>query len=261
MRPAHQQRRGEIGAGPGRSVEMGAHGLVLAGLHRPHGERQPGEAMAAVDEDQALGERHGLIDIAVGERCDEGAFEDFVVAGVLTQCGAPVDGSCRRVAHGRGKAGGQHIAIYRRAQGVAEGRRCAERLEGGVAALGGCSRRGGKSGSERDRPQKGVERHYRSLVIPRGGSAKGSAGMGPHGVRRPGAQAAGHPATMPANPVIRKATIAADLGDAVAGWRFPGANAAPGLMRLPARFSRSRRAARSARRSAPWPSRPPPPTT
>ena len=78
--PARQQRRDQIGDRPAdRLVDVELRGRIFLQLEIAHADHQPGDAIGLVDRQDAVGELDGLVDIAVGERGDEGAIEQFVV--------------------------------------------------------------------------------------------------------------------------------------------------------------------------------------
>ena len=52
---------------------------VFLQLQIAHADHQPGHAVGFVDRQDPVGELDGLVDIAVGDRRDEGAIEQFVV--------------------------------------------------------------------------------------------------------------------------------------------------------------------------------------
>ena len=125
--PARQQRRHQIG-------DRSAHRLIDVGLRRgvflllevAHADHQPRHAVGLVDGQDAVGELDGLVDIAVGQRGDEGAIEQFVVLRI---------GAKRRAIERRRRAG---VALD---AGVAGGEIAARRRQRFEIVAGGKLRR------------------------------------------------------------------------------------------------------------------------
>jgi hypothetical protein len=80
------------------------------------------DAVGLVDGQDLLGELHGVVDIALGNRGDEGAIQQLAVLGIGAQRGAIERGGGRRIALDAGMAGGEIAA------------RCGQRLQ--IAARG-----------------------------------------------------------------------------------------------------------------------------
>ena len=78
--PARQQRRHQVGDRPAhRLIDVDLGGRVFFLLQVARADHQPRHAVVLVDGQDAVGELYGLVDIAFGERGDEGAIEQFVV--------------------------------------------------------------------------------------------------------------------------------------------------------------------------------------
>ena len=95
--PARQQRRHQIGdRSADRLVDVDLRGGVFLLLQIAHADHEAGDAVGLVDGQDAVGELDRLVDVAVGERGDEGAVEQFVVLRI---------GAQRRTVKRRGRSG------------------------------------------------------------------------------------------------------------------------------------------------------------
>ena len=122
--PARQQRRHQIGDRPAnRLIDVGCAAGVFLQLQIAHADHQPGHAIGFVDRQDAVGELDGLVDIAVRERGDEGAIEQFVVLRIGAKRRAIERRRRTGVPLHAGMAGGQIAARHRqRFQIVAGGK-------------------------------------------------------------------------------------------------------------------------------------------
>ena len=93
--PARQQRRHQVRDRPAdRLVDVGLRGRVFLQFQVAHADHQARDAIGFVDRQDAVGELDGLVDIAVGERRNEGAVQKFVVLRIDAK---------RRTIEGRGR--------------------------------------------------------------------------------------------------------------------------------------------------------------
>ncbi len=108
LRPCREQRRRKVGdRAADRLRELAPRGRILLLLDRAHAQHQPSDAVGLVDLQDALGELDRLVNLAVGEHCEEGTAEQFVVARVDAQRGAIVGGGGRGVLLPAGMAGSE----------------------------------------------------------------------------------------------------------------------------------------------------------
>ena len=85
-RPARQQRRHQIGDRPAdRLVDVDLRGGIFLLLEVAHADHQPRDAVGLVHRQDAVGELDGLVNVAIRQRGDEGAVEQFVVLRVGAQ--------------------------------------------------------------------------------------------------------------------------------------------------------------------------------
>ena len=112
--PARQQRRDQIGDRPADGlVDVELRGRIFLLFQVAHADHQPGHAIGFVDGQDAVGELDGLVDIAIGERGDERAIEQFIVLRIGAKRRAI---ECRRrvgVPLHAGMTGGQIAAGHR----------------------------------------------------------------------------------------------------------------------------------------------------
>ena len=121
-RPARQQRRDEIGdRSADRLVDVELRGRIFLLLEVAHADHETRDAVGLVDRQDAIGELDRLVDVAIGERGDEGAVEQFVVLRIGAQRRAIERRGRSRVALDAGVARGE----------IAAGRR--QRLQIGLA--------------------------------------------------------------------------------------------------------------------------------
>ncbi len=113
-RPARQQRRHQVGdRSADRLVDVELRGRIFLLLEVAHADHQPRDAVRLVHRQDAIGELDGLVDVAIGQRGDEGAVQQFVVLRIGAQRGAIERRRRSRVALDAGVARGQ-IAAGRR---------------------------------------------------------------------------------------------------------------------------------------------------
>src|SRR5581483_493444 len=118
------QRRDEVGDRTSdRLVDVELRGAVFFLFQILNAYDETRDAVGLVDGQDLLGELDRLIDVAVGNRGDEGAIEQFAVLGIGAQRGAIERGGGGRIALDAGVAGGK-IAAGRgqRLQIVARGK-------------------------------------------------------------------------------------------------------------------------------------------
>ena len=109
--PARQQRRDQIGDRPAdRLVDVDLRGGVFLLLEVAHADHEAGHAVGLVERQDAVGELDGLVDVAIGERGDEGAIEQLVVLRIGAQRRAIERRSRIGVAFDAGMARGQIAA-------------------------------------------------------------------------------------------------------------------------------------------------------
>ena len=152
-RPARQQRRDQIGDRTAdRLVDVDLRGRVFLLLEVAHADDETRDAVGLVQGQDAVGELDGLVDVAVGQRGDEGAVEQLVVLGI---------GAQRRAIERRSRSG---VALD---AGVARGQIAAGRGQRLQIALGRKLRRavGRMSGRLRQRRARHRERAEVSAAI------------------------------------------------------------------------------------------------
>ena len=109
--PARQQRRHQIGdRSAHRLIDVDLGGRVFLLLQVARADHQPRHAVVLVDGQDAVGELYGLVDIAFGERGDEGAIEQLVVFRIGAKCGAIERRRRTRIAFHAGVTRGQIAA-------------------------------------------------------------------------------------------------------------------------------------------------------
>ena len=126
-RPARQQRRHQVGDRPAdRLVDVELRGRIFLLLEVAHADHQPRDAVRLVHRQDAIGKLDRFIDVAIGQRGDEGAVQQFVVLRIGAQRGAI---ECR---------GGSGVALD---AGVARGQIAAGRRQriSGRTLLGNCA--------------------------------------------------------------------------------------------------------------------------
>ena len=93
--PARQQRRHQVrDRSADRLVDVQLRGRVFLQLQIAHADDEPRDAIGLVDGQDALGELDALLDIAVGERGDEGAVQTARCSS--DRCAAPSGRTRRR---------------------------------------------------------------------------------------------------------------------------------------------------------------------
>ena len=98
-RPCRQQHRSEVGDRPAdRLEELAARDRILLLLERTYPKDEARDAIVLVNLQNALGELDPLIDLAIGEHCQEGAAKQFVGTGIAAQRGAVIGRRRRDVA-------------------------------------------------------------------------------------------------------------------------------------------------------------------
>ncbi len=150
--PARQQRCDQIRDRPAyRLIDVDLRSGVFLQLQIANADDQPGDAIGLVDRKNAVGELDGLVDIAVGERGNERAIQQFIVLRV---------GAKRRAIEGRGRtgvafdagvAGGQVAAGGRQRFQIVAGRK----LRGVVGRMLGRLRRNGAGQHQRGEGNSG----------------------------------------------------------------------------------------------------------
>ena len=130
--PARQQRRDQIGdRSANRLVDVELGGGVFLLLQIAHADHEAGDAIGFVDRQNAVGELDGLVDIAIRERGDEGAIQQFVVLRIGAKRRA-IEGRRRTgVALHAGMTGGQIAARHGQRFQIAPGRKL-RRIVGGM---------------------------------------------------------------------------------------------------------------------------------
>ncbi len=109
--PGRQQRGGKVGDGPAdRQGELAASERILLVLDRAHPEHEPRDAVGLVDLQHAFGQPDRLVHLAVGEHGEEGAPEQFAVAGIAAQRRAIIGSGGGGITLAAGVAGGQIAA-------------------------------------------------------------------------------------------------------------------------------------------------------
>ena len=113
-RPTRQQRRHQVGNRPAdRLVDVELRGGIFLLLEVTHADDQPRNAVRLVHRQDAIGKLDRFIDVAIGQRRDKGAVQEFVVLGI---------GAQRRAIECRGGSGVALDAGVARGQ-IAAGRR------------------------------------------------------------------------------------------------------------------------------------------
>ncbi len=139
-RPARQQRRDQVGDRPAdRLVDVELRGRVFLLLEVAHAHHQPRDAVGLVDGQDAVGELDRFVDVAIGERGDEGAVEQFVVLRIGAQRRAVERRSRqpRRARRWRGARRDSCRTVVRRLQ-IGLGRETAPALSAGWSGV--CAR-------------------------------------------------------------------------------------------------------------------------
>ena len=109
--PARNQRRDQIGdRSADRLVDVDLGSGVFLLLEVADADHEAGDAIGLVDGQDAVGKLHRLVDIAVGERGDEGTVEQFVVLGIGAQRRTIERRRRIRIAFDAGVTGGQIAA-------------------------------------------------------------------------------------------------------------------------------------------------------
>ena len=109
--PARQQRRDQIGdRSADRLVDVELRGRVFLLLEVAHADHEPRDAVGLVQRQDAVGELDRLVDVAIGQRRDEGAIEQLVVLRIGAQRRAIERRGGSRVALDAGMARGQIAA-------------------------------------------------------------------------------------------------------------------------------------------------------
>ena len=95
--PARQQRRHQVGdRSADRLIDVDLRGGIFLLFQIAHADHEAGDAIGFVDRQNPVGELDRLVDVAVGERGDERAIEQFVVLRIAAQ---------RRAVERRGRGG------------------------------------------------------------------------------------------------------------------------------------------------------------
>ncbi len=129
--PARQQRRHEVGDRPAdRLVDVGLRGRVFLQLQVAHADHEARDAIGFVDAQDPVGELDGLVDVAVGQRRNEGAVQKFVVLGIDAQRRAVERRGRGRVPLHAGMTRRQIAAGHRQRFQVVRVGNCAELSEG-----------------------------------------------------------------------------------------------------------------------------------
>ncbi|MEY9659941.1 hypothetical protein ABH980_006948 [Bradyrhizobium ottawaense] len=127
--PTRQQRGDEIGDRTAdRLVDVGLRGCVLLHLEIMHADDETRDAVGLVDGEDALGELDRFVDVAVGDRRDEGAVEQLVVLGIGAQGRAVERSGGGRVALDAGMAGGEIATGTRERLQIVSGRKLRRRV-------------------------------------------------------------------------------------------------------------------------------------
>ena len=109
--PSRQQRRHQIGDRPAdRLVDVELRGGIFLQLDVLNADHQARDAIGLVDRENPVGELDRLVDIAFGDRGDEGTVEQLVVLRVGAQRRTVKRRSRGRVALHAGMAGGEITA-------------------------------------------------------------------------------------------------------------------------------------------------------
>ena len=244
--PARQQRRDQIrDRSANRLIDVQLRGRILLQLQIAHADDKPGNAIGFVYRQNAIGELHGLVDIAVGERRNERAIEQFVVLRIgakrraierRRRIGVPLHAgvtggqiAARRSQRFQIVAGGK----LRRVVGRMIGRLCPKRSGHGQRGKGenGNRRAIETNGKHQGSPSSRIysRNHGRNYgkILRSISNADPAGGIKPHDNAAFGAQPQGYGV---ANPVARKARMAADLASQVSQlclktlsvWRYRG---------------------------------------
>ena len=135
-RPARQQRRHQVGDRPAdRLVDVELRGGIFLLLQVAHADHQPRDAVGLVDRQDAVGELDRLVDVAIGERGDEGAIQQFVVLRIGAQRGAIERRGGSGVALDAGVARGQIAARRRQRFQIVAGSEIAPALSAGCSGV------------------------------------------------------------------------------------------------------------------------------
>src|SRR5262249_25472519 len=155
-RPGRQQRCGKIGDRSANGLgELPARSRVLLLLDRPHSKDEPRDAIVLVDLQNALGELDPLLNLSIGKYRQEGAAEEFVVAGIAAQRGTVIGRRRGGVALAAGVASGE-LAAGRRGAGEAVTRLLRASAKHGWPGYDECSRCGHGRTPQRRRKDHGL---------------------------------------------------------------------------------------------------------
>jgi hypothetical protein len=135
--PARQQSRDEIGDRTAdRLIDVELRSRIFLELEILHANHQAGDAVGLVDHQDLLGELDRFVDIAVGNRRDEGAIQQLIVLGISPERRA-VEGRGRRcIPFHAGVARGQIAARHRQRLEIVPGRELRRVLGRVVGGLG-----------------------------------------------------------------------------------------------------------------------------
>ena len=146
--PARQQRRDQIGDRPADGlVDVELRGRIFLLFQVAHADHQPRHAIGFVDGEDAIGKLDGLVDIAIGERGNERAIEQFIVLRIGAKRRAI---ECRRrvgVPLHAGMTGGQIAAGHRQRFQISLARKL-RRVVGRMIGRLGRNRSGHRESSE-----------------------------------------------------------------------------------------------------------------